>query len=511
MAKRFSLLLLSIILISGVFLPQGKSSAAAGSITISTNFVNVRGGPGLSYPLVKIAKRGEKYSIVKENNDWTQIQLSFGKTGWVVNWLVTKDEEPKTVAPSSSASNQTSAGVVNGDTLNVRSEPSSSSPVIGKLINGTAVTIFTKQNSWLEIGFSNLKGWVNSEFIDSQTGPTKDIPKKESNSVNGTVTANSLSVRSSSSLNSTIVGTVNMGQTFTILEEHNNWAKIEYKSGSFGWIAGWYLEKTTAVSPSGQAVKESTVTILHNGTNIRTGPNVQSAVALRANAGDTFSVIRIVNDWYELKLENGEIGYAAGWIVSINGTNAQIEKSGPKEYLKNKTIVLDPGHGGADNGTTGVTGTLEKELTLRTAQLLYDKLSAAGAHVYLTRNNDSYLPLPSRVNAASSINADAFISLHYDSNLDRSIRGMTGYYYYPYQKSLADTLFASTIGQTKLNSRGVRFGDFHVIRENSQKAVLMELGYLSNPQEEITLNSSTFQENAASGLFDGLARYFKVN
>ncbi|MFL6517353.1 MAG: SH3 domain-containing protein, partial [Bacillus sp. (in: firmicutes)] len=93
MVKKYSLLLLSIILIFGAFLPQGKSVAATGSITISTDLVNVRGGPGLSYPLVKIANRGEKYQIVKEQGDWIQIQLSFGKTGWLVNWLVTKDND----------------------------------------------------------------------------------------------------------------------------------------------------------------------------------------------------------------------------------------------------------------------------------------------------------------------------------------------------------------------------------------------------------------------------------
>ncbi|MFL6555607.1 MAG: N-acetylmuramoyl-L-alanine amidase, partial [Bacillus sp. (in: firmicutes)] len=63
MVKKYSLLLLSIILIFGAFLPQEKSAAATDSITITTDLVNVRGGPSLSYPLIKIAKRGEKYPI----------------------------------------------------------------------------------------------------------------------------------------------------------------------------------------------------------------------------------------------------------------------------------------------------------------------------------------------------------------------------------------------------------------------------------------------------------------
>ncbi|MEH7093842.1 SH3 domain-containing protein [Neobacillus vireti] len=582
MSKKFTLFLFSIILIFGTFLPQGKGMASSGTVTISTDTVNVRSGPGLSYPLTFTVKRGEKYSIVKETGDWIEIKLALGQTGWIVNWLVTKDNETNSEqaststgkkmakantdqlrirsgpgtsfpivgfinqgqevtildqnenwykitssfgegwvirefldiqsgnSPSASSSNP-KMGTVTADTINIRTEASASSPIIGKLTYGTNVTITSKQNSWLEISYSSLKGWVKAEFIEEQSGTAKDTPKNTSTGEYSTVTAESLSVRSDSSLNAAIIGSVAKGQQFAILEENNNWAKIEYESGSYGWVSGWYLEKTTASTPAKQSLKDSKVTILHNGTNIRQEAKVQSNVVALANEGDTFTVKRIVNDWYEIKLKNGRTGFVAGWIASMNGSNTQIQKSGAESYLKNKTIVLDPGHGGGDNGTTGANGTLEKELTLRTARLLYDKLRAAGANVTLTRSSDSFITLPSRVNAATANDADAFISLHYDSSLDRSVRGMTGYYYYNDQEGLADSLYTSTVAQTKLEGRGVRFGDFHVIRENSQKAALIELGYLSDPQEEITLNSGVFQENAASGLYEGLARYFKNN
>jgi len=73
MVKKGSLWLLSIILILITFMPHGKSVAATESITISTDNVNLRGGPGLSYPLIKIVYRGEKYPIVKEQGDWIEI------------------------------------------------------------------------------------------------------------------------------------------------------------------------------------------------------------------------------------------------------------------------------------------------------------------------------------------------------------------------------------------------------------------------------------------------------
>ena len=499
MGKKLTILFFCFALIVGAFLPQSVGMASSGSFTISADIVNVRGGPGLSYPLIKQAKRGETYTVLKKNGDWLEINLSSGTIGWVANWLVS--------GASNTTSMKTMTGIVNVPTLNVRNSPQATGTVIGKLTNGMTITVNSTQNNWAEIQFAGQSGWVSSQFIDLRDSSSTESP----GGAIGKVTASSLSVRSNGSLNSKIIGSVMMGQSYTILEEKNNWDKIEYEPGSYGWVAAWYLDKTTASTETGQAMVAKTITILHNGTNIRKGADVQTNVLQRANAGDTFPVSRIEKDWYVIKLKNGNNGYVAGWLVSVNGNEPGFVKPGAGAYLKDKTIVIDPGHGGVDNGTTGVSGTMEKNLTIRTARLLYDKLKAAGANVVLTRNSDTYISLPSRVSTAIATHADAFVSLHYDANADRSVRGMTGYYYYPYQKTLANYLYTSTANQTKLWNRGVRFGTYHVIRENPQKATLIELGYLSNPEEEMTLNSIEFQENAATGIFNGLARYFKEN
>ncbi|WP_042459078.1 SH3 domain-containing protein [Neobacillus dielmonensis] len=579
MFRKNSILLVCILLIFGTFLPWGNTMASSGSIVIATDMVNVRSGPGLSYSLVKQAKRGEKYPVIKEKGDWVQIQLSTFKTGWVVSWLIAKENgESKTAVASSrntkakaiteqlrvrsgpgtsfqiigllakgeevqildqnenwykidtqfgegwaskeffntstktnnkTETSTTNLGRVNVDLLNVREEPSSKSTNLGKLTKGTNVTILSEKNNWIEISYSQLTGWVSSEFITKQSETAPVTTKKTTSDTVGTITADSLNVRSGTSYNSSIVGTVSNGESYPIMEEKNGWTKIEYKPGNYGWVASWYINNKMSDKENGQASKASKITILQDGTNIRTSPDVQSDVMLRADEGEQFPVISVLNDWYLVKLDNGKTGYVAGWVVTTNGSAKNIVKTGAAGYLKNKTIVLDPGHGGGDNGTTGAKGTLEKELTLRTARLLYDKLVSAGANVYLTRNSDTFISLSSRVRAAQVNDADAFISLHYDSNLDRSVRGMTGYFYHSFQKPLANTVYTATVGQTKMKNRGVRFGDFHVIRENNKNATLIELGYLSNPEEEMTLTSSSFQESAATGLFEGLARYFK--
>lgn len=560
-------------------------SAESISVTINIESMNVREGPGLSYPIVIQAARGESFPLVKEEKEWIQIKLPNNKLGWVANWLVKKEISKAATnqngssvgnvsvdglrvrngpglnfqtighlnkgikvsiletneswiristgsmegwvssefVTSSSGQAQTSptestssTTAISTDNLNVRNDASIQADIIGKLSKGEQVNVISSTKEWVQIDFKGQKGWVSAQYVTLHTQSSKTDSKETGkptpgNGVNGKVTANALNVRSIADLSGEIVGSVVKGDTFVILEETNSWSKIEYSPKKYGWVNTWYLEKTipkTNRAPS-QEVKESSVTILYDGSNIRKGPSVQTAVAFRANTGEQFSVKSLKGEWYEIELKDGTTGYIAGWIVSVKGNAPQIVKPGAEAHLKNKTIILDPGHGGGDNGTTGVRGTLEKELTLRTALLLNDKLRAAGANVILTRTNDSFFSLRSRVSTAHYHGADSFISLHYDSILDRSVRGMTTYYYHSFQRSLAEAVHSSTVVQTKLKDRGARFGDYHVLRENNQNAILLELGYLSNPSEETTVTSAQYQELAATGIFNGLAKFFK--
>jgi N-acetylmuramoyl-L-alanine amidase len=505
--KRAVLFFISLILLLGGIGPSPIPAAASGSVTITADNINVREGPGLSYKVAARVHKGNTYPLLKEQADWIKIDLLNGQTGWVANWLVSKNQ-------AASSSSKISKGKITVNSLNVRSAPSLQSTIIGKLQKGEAVTVLSQKGEWTEISYSGKSAWISSEYVlvEKKVSKKNSTPKVSSNlsGVIGTVTATTLSVRDEGNLNGNIIGAVSKGEKFQIYEEVNNWAKIEWKPGKFGWVANWFLDKTESSSnkPVGQSVKNSTVTILHNGTNLRKGPSIHSEVIQRANQGETFEVVRLQNDWYEIRLQNGETAFVAGWIVHVKGSAPQVEKPGVKMNLKNKTIVLDPGHGGRDHGTTGTKGTLEKQVTLRTANLLYDKLKSSGANVILTRKDDTYIPLSSRTGIAKYHNADAFISIHYDSNSNHSVRGITSYYYHAFQKPLAESVHSATIKKTKMKDRGVRFGDYYVIRETNKNAILLELGYLSNPTEEIFVTSDQYQESVSSGIFQGLASYF---
>ncbi|MBP2240544.1 N-acetylmuramoyl-L-alanine amidase [Cytobacillus eiseniae] len=560
---------------------------ASETVKIGTDHLNIREGPGLSYPVVQKAQKGEEYPFLSEKQEWIEIQLDNGKKGWVANWLVSKKQgTTNSSTQSQSTSNKAivmddglrirkgpgteyqvigtankgdsfavlstngnwvqldtsfgvgwastdyvqlkntatknledtrSSGTVTSNVLNIRSTPSLNGSIIGKLSAGDTITILSQSNGWTEISYSGTKAWVSSQYV--QTDSTPDQSNKQSENVStqsdkkgkGTVTATTLVVRNTGSLNGKSIGSVTKGQSFTILEEVNNWAKIEFKKDTYGWVASWYLDTSSQNGnlSSKQVLKDSTVTILHDGTNIRKSANTSSSVVQRANEGEAFKVISVQNDWYEIQLSNGGKGFIAGWIVSVNGSAPSIDKSSSTNNLKNKNIVIDPGHGGRDNGTTGASGTNEKSLTLKTAQLLSDKLKATGANVILTRSSDSYIPLSSRVYASHYHNADAFISIHYDSINDRSVRGLTTYYYHSYQKALAADVHSSIASQSRLKNRDYRFGDYYVLRENKNRAILLELGYLSNPSEEILVTTKQFQEVVTNGILQGLVKHFK--
>jgi N-acetylmuramoyl-L-alanine amidase len=489
------------------------SANSNNSITIISNQTNVRSGPSLSYQKIGQVHKGDSFTIIKEDGDWIQIRLSNGSKGWVANWLVTFDKQQS--SSSANAFNKGTTGVVNADGLRVRSGPGSGYKVVGSFTNGQTVEITDTDGNWIQIHSDLIDGWISKDFVTPSKTTADNGGKVQGQATSaktdtGTVTADTLLVRSKSAIDGDVIGKVYKGDTFQILEEENNWTKIQYKSEKNGWVASWYLKKTTVSSSisSGSKVQGSTIEILFNGTNIRKQANVQSEVVKRVNKGDVFEVVSLNNDWYQIRLENGGIGYVAGWVVSANGSVAQVTKQGNSFNLKNKTIVIDAGHGGKDVGTLGYRGTLEKDVTLQTAILLSNKLKAAGVNVILTRSNDTFSSLLSRVRTSHYHGADAFISIHYDSISDRSVRGMTSFYYHGFQKALALSLDTAVAQSTNIKNRGTRFGDYHVIRENKQNAVLLELGYLSNPTEEAVVTSREFQEKASTGIFIGLANYF---
>lgn len=183
--------------------------------------------------------------------------------------------------------------------------------------------------------------------------------------------------------------------------------------------------------------------------------------------------------------------------------------------ISGKTVVIDPGHGGKDPGATGCSGAYEKTTTLMIAQLLEERLMDAGYQVIMTRDKDEYIGLEERVQIANDEMADLFISIHHNSMDNNPVPNGIGTYYYRNYIS-EETLTAATaiqqglIQETGLFNRKTIPSGLYVVRHTLMPAVLVELGFMSNSEEEQLILSPEFHEQSAEGIYQGIEKYFTL-
>ena len=499
---------------------EGARSTASRSgdganVEILTDDLRVRSGPGTNFSIVGfLHASATSVQYLEENENWVKVH-SDGVEGWVAKEFVTilaKKKKKSQPEPAESEETEGQSATITTDGLNIRGEPSTQSEVLGSLSSGQQVEVIAIRGEWLNISYDGTVGWIHSDYANIIKSPSdsgtqdSDSPKAEA-----TIKVAGLNVRSEPTLNGKVVEQLSAGTVVRIISERNNWCEIEYDNGKTGWIAGWFVEKSGVSSSAPSQSNDGTIVIVDDATNIRSAPSTDSKVILRADEGEEFSIVAVEDNWYKIKLHDGSEGFVAGWIVATKGSATSIKRAGAEQYLSNKVIVIDPGHGGRDVGAIGAQGTFEKDLTLRTSLLLQDKLKAAGATVYMTRMSDTSVPLHSRPQMANYHGADAFLSLHYDSIDDTSVTGTTTYYYGPSDKNLADSVHSSLVQFTNFRDREVRQENYLVLRESMQPSLLLELGYISNRGEEITVLSGDFQERASTAIYQGLAQYFRGN
>jgi N-acetylmuramoyl-L-alanine amidase len=171
-----------------------------------------------------------------------------------------------------------------------------------------------------------------------------------------------------------------------------------------------------------------------------------------------------------------------------------------------RTVVIDPGHGGHDNG--GQWGRVyEKHLALDTATRLEASLKRMGYQTVMTRRSDYFISLPQRVNIANSYRNAIFVSIHFNYTWKEHVSGLETFYYNSEGQSLARYVQSSLVRQTRTVDRSAKFARFYVIRNCKLPAILVEGGFVSNENERNRMKSAWFRESIARGIAEGIQRY----
>lgn len=174
-------------------------------------------------------------------------------------------------------------------------------------------------------------------------------------------------------------------------------------------------------------------------------------------------------------------------------------------------VVLDAGHGDTDPGAGSKSGRKEKEfnlsMILKLAKQLQDDPYIA---ISLTRKDDTFIELDDRVKHANELGADLFVSIHGNSFTKDTISGTETYYSRDESRRLADVLHKRIVEAAGLSDRNVRKKDLRVTKGTVMPAVLCEIGYLSNLQDEQAMFNEDFQNRVAAAIAAGIREYLNV-
>jgi N-acetylmuramoyl-L-alanine amidase len=225
------------------------------------------------------------------------------------------------------------------------------------------------------------------------------------------------------------------------------------------------------------------------------------------------------------------LGGAMASLVWLGHQVATLEKPriGPwdAETQKIPVILVDAGHGGHDGGAVS-NGGIEKHLTLAIAKQLRDELVAAGLRVVMTRETDTFLPLEERAALTKKHGAEAFVRVHITTDgSGSSANGIETYFAGKPSLStlrqtgqkgengttsekLAATVQRCVCQETRADNRGIKERDYVVIEEAASPAVLVECGFLTNPEEATRLKDEKHQEKIARGIAAGVKLFLQA-
>jgi N-acetylmuramoyl-L-alanine amidase len=205
-----------------------------------------------------------------------------------------------------------------------------------------------------------------------------------------------------------------------------------------------------------------------------------------------------------------------GYDLKYEGTSLILTlRHAPKREgsLKGIRILLDPGHGGSENGSLGPTGYPEKEANLFVSKLLQKELQDKNATVYMTRESDRDVSLEDRVKAIEEIKPDLAISLHYNALPDGgdaiATKGISAFWYHPQAHSLAVFLEKYLVEKLNRNSYGVFWNNLALTRPHIAPSILLELGFIINPEEFEWISDRQQQEKLAAKIAHGIEEWFE--
>lgn len=502
---------------------EGDSARVIGSL------VNVRTGPGTDYPVVFQVSSGTELFLTGKTGDWYMVRFpgSSDREGWMAGWLIEKISSPgegdntenereenavsspepapdpvsPVPSPELSLSSVPRSALVMKSSVNVRSSPTTESQIIGKVTYGTWLEILADQNRWYQVRLEDGRtGWVGGWLLATRYDPPgagSDLP---TNQKPGTIIAAWEAKTDSAG-----------EQDIPVIEELQ---VIEMEQGvKLRITAGSVLDLPRIIRLSNPARL-----VFDFGGRLGDVDHIaplevgcRPVIRIRGSQFEK-DTVRLVADLKESTAHSA--------VHQVDGRT--IEVMIQPLFPLDKLVVIDPGHGtmrsggGSDPGAIGPSGLTEREVVTAVSRNLGETLLSKGYSVVLTREEGTQLSLEERSHVAN-LCGGVFVSIHANAHLNRDVMGTETYYpgtqgggsgeLIATSKSLAEHIQKELLALLKRPDRGVKQANFAVLRHSHIPAALVEVAFISNPQEEKLLKQEDFQGLAALAIARGIENY----
>ncbi|WP_375200092.1 N-acetylmuramoyl-L-alanine amidase [Lysinibacillus sp. RS11] len=403
------------------------------------------------------------------------------------------------------------------DGLNIRKSKDSSSNanIVGTVNKGGKLSVYAVEGDWLKVSSEDTYAYIYkkyAQFLDADGNALGDVQKQ-------VTTTQSINIYVKPTSSSKVISTVDSKVKLPVYKTVSGYYLTEV-NGLPGYIVANSTEDIKVEQPSTPDPKPTptptpdpitpSVTgdllgrVTVDNLNIRTEANSTSTVVSKLKKGEYVQVNSINGYWAQVT-SNGQTGYVHKSYLKLLNQNGNA--------LKDRIIIIDPGHGGKDPGTV-VGSNSEKAITLKVGTLVKQKLEAAGAKVLMTRTGDTYPSLQDRVDFTNANYGEVFVSIHVNSAANTSAQGTETYYaistgdMHQEDVDLATFVNNQIVNNLKMKNRGVKEQQYYVIRNMAIPSILVELGFLTNNEDNAKMTDDQYAELFAESVYKGISEYY---
>ena len=325
------------------------------------------------------------------------------------------------------------------------------------------------------------------------------------------------------------------GTRASVTGKEGEWLRLDYG----GWIKAAETKTLPDAAPPVSLIRSVNFRQANKATEIIFP--LQNPVPIAISQGDSTFTLTLYNtiaqtdtirldddpvikrlDWHQVTPTQIEYTFNLkseqqwGYDVRYEGTSLILSLRHPPQLsraLDGVTILLDPGHGGQELGSVGPTGYPEKDVNLIISKLLREELVKRGAQVYLTRESDRDVSLGERVKMIQEIKPTLAFSIHYnalpDSGDALNTRGVSTFWYHPQAHDLAVFLHNYLVENFARPSYGVFWNNLALTRPHTAPSILLELGFMINPEEFGWIINQDEQKKLARAVADGITLWLR--